>query len=50
MRFSQPPLAIVPCFGDILLAHRAYLFIRDKPGHPFTWTMNEIALRVEKII
>ena len=47
--FSQPPLAIIPCFCDILLAQRASLFIRDKPEHPFTWTLNEIALRIEKI-
>ena len=49
-RFSQPPLAIIPCFCDILLAQRASLFIRDKPEHPFTWTLNEIALRIEKIL
>ena len=48
-RFSQPPLAIIPCFCDILLAQRASLFIRDKPEHPFTWALNEIALRIEKI-
>ena len=49
-RFSQPPLAIITCFFDILLSQRASLFVRDKPEHPFTWALNEIALRIEKII
>jgi len=50
VRFSQPPLAVIPCFCDNLLAKSASLYIRHKPGHPITCALNEIALRIEKII
>jgi len=48
-RFSQPPLAIIPCFCDILLEQGASIFVQKRQKHPFTKTLNDIALRIEKI-
>ncbi|MGD2142399.1 MAG: AAA family ATPase [Candidatus Bathyarchaeota archaeon] len=47
--FQQPLLAIIPCYCDILLAQRASLFALEKPDHPFTWAMTEVAKRLKTI-
>jgi len=46
-RFTQPLIAIIPCYCDILLAQRVSLFALDKPEHPFTWALGEVAKRLE---
>ena len=46
-RFNQPLIAIIPCYCDILLAQRVSLFALDKPEHPFTWALGEVAKRLE---
>ncbi|UCH57350.1 MAG: AAA family ATPase [Candidatus Bathyarchaeota archaeon] len=46
-RFTQPVIAIIPCYCDILLAQRVTLFALDKPEHPFTWALTEVAKRLE---
>lgn len=48
--FTQPIIAIIPCYCDLLLAQRVSLFTLDKPEHPFTWTLNEIVKRLENHI
>jgi len=45
--FTQPLIAIIPCYCDILLAQRVSLFALDKPEHPFTWALGEVAKRLE---
>jgi len=45
-QFSQPLIAIIPCYCDILLAQRVSLFALDKPDHPFTWALREVAKRL----
>ena len=46
-RFTQPLIAIIPCYCDILLAQRVSLFALDKPEHPFSWALSEVAKRLE---
>jgi MinD-like ATPase involved in chromosome partitioning or flagellar assembly len=45
--FTQPLIAIIPCYCDILLAQRVSLFALDKPEHPFSWALSEVAKRLE---
>jgi septum site-determining protein MinD len=47
-RFTQPIIAIIPCYCDILLAQRVSLFTLEKPDHPFTWALTEVSKRIEK--
>jgi septum site-determining protein MinD len=48
-QFSQPLIAIIPCYCDILLAQRVSLFTLDRPEHPFTWAITEVAKRLESL-
>ena len=45
-KFRQPLIAIIPCYCDILLAQRISLFAFDKPDHPFTRALVEVADRL----
>ena len=47
-RFTQPIIAIIPCYCDILLAQRVSLFTLEKPDHPFTWALTEISKRIDQ--
>lgn len=49
-KFSQPLIAIIPCYCDLLLAERVSLFIIDHPEHPFTWALREVAKRLESLV
>jgi len=46
-RFTQPLIAIIPCYCDLLLAERASIFALEKPDHPFTWALTEVAKRLQ---
>jgi septum site-determining protein MinD len=46
-QFTQPLIAIIPCYCDILLAQRVSLFALDKPEHPFSWALSEVAKRLD---
>ncbi len=48
-KFSQPLIAIIPCYCDLLLAERVSLFALDHPDHPFTWALREVAKRIEAL-
>lgn len=48
--FTQPLIAIIPCYCDILLAQRVSLFAADNPEHPFTWALREVAKRLEALV
>jgi MinD-like ATPase involved in chromosome partitioning or flagellar assembly len=48
-QFTQPLIAIIPCYCDLLLAQRVTLFALDNPGHPFTWALKEVAKRLETL-
>jgi hypothetical protein len=40
-------LGLVPCFCDILRAEGGLIFVRDKPDHPFTKILDEMARKIE---
>jgi len=45
--FSQPVFAIIPCYCDLLLTNRVSPFVLDRPEHPFTKAIKEIARKLE---
>ena len=46
--YQVPMLGLVPCFCDILRAEGGLIFVRDKPDHPFTKILNEMARKIDK--
>jgi MinD-like ATPase involved in chromosome partitioning or flagellar assembly len=45
--YQVPMLGLVPCFCDILKAEGNLIFVQDKPDHPFTKILDEIAKKIE---
>jgi MinD-like ATPase involved in chromosome partitioning or flagellar assembly len=45
--YHVPMLGLVPCFCEILRAEGNLIFIQDKPNHPFTKILEEMAKRIE---
>jgi len=46
--YKVPLLGAVPCFCEVLKAEGNYLFPQDKPDHPFTRLLYEMANKIEK--
>ncbi len=46
--YNVPLLGLVPCFCDILRAEGGLIFAQDKPDHPFTRILDEMATSIEK--
>jgi len=46
--YKVPLLGIVPCFCEVLRAEGNLLFVQDKPDHPFTKIITEMAKKIEK--
>lgn len=46
--YRVPVMGIVPCFCDILRAEGNIIFVLEKPLHPFTKVLDEIAAKIEK--
>lgn len=47
--YNLPMLEVVPCFCDVLKAGGTFIFSKEKPDHPFTKILEEIAAKIEKI-
>jgi MinD-like ATPase involved in chromosome partitioning or flagellar assembly len=47
--YQVPLLGIVPCFCDVLKAEGGVIFAQDKPDHPFTRIVGEMANRIENM-
>lgn len=47
--YGVPILGVIPCFCDVSRAKGTLIFIEDKPDHPFTKIMDEMATELEKI-
>jgi septum site-determining protein MinD len=47
--YQVPLLGIVPCFCDILKAKGGTIFAQEKPDHPFTKIMDEMATKIDKM-
>jgi septum site-determining protein MinD len=45
---SLPVLATIPCFCEVLRAAGNFIFSEEKPEHPFTETIENLATKVEK--
>ncbi len=45
--YQVPLLGLVPCFCEILRAEGSLIFVRDKPDHPFTRILADIAKRID---
>ena len=45
--YQVPMLGLVPCFCEILRAEGNLIFVQDKPDHPFTKIMVEMARKIE---
>jgi septum site-determining protein MinD len=46
--YQVPLLGIVPCFCDILKARGGTMFAQEKPDHPFTRILDEMAAKIDK--
>lgn len=45
--YQVPMLGLVPCFCEVLRAEGNLIFVQDKPNHPFTKILDEMARRIE---
>ena len=45
--YQVPMLGLVPCFCEILRAEGNLIFAHDKPNHPFTKILDEMATKIE---
>ena len=45
---SLPILATIPCFCEVLRAAGDFIFSQERPNHPFTHTLENLATKVEK--
>jgi MinD-like ATPase involved in chromosome partitioning or flagellar assembly len=45
--YEVPMLGIVPCFCEVLRAEGNFIFPQDKPDHPFTKILSEMARKIE---
>jgi MinD-like ATPase involved in chromosome partitioning or flagellar assembly len=45
--YQVPMLGLVPCFCEILRAEGNLIFTQDKPNHPFTKILEEMAKRID---
>jgi MinD-like ATPase involved in chromosome partitioning or flagellar assembly len=45
--YQVPMLGLVPCFCEILRAEGNHIFVQDKPDHPFTKILEDIAKKIE---
>jgi len=47
--YQAPLLGIIPCLCDVTKAEGKIIFIHEKPEHPFTRILNEIANKMDKL-
>lgn len=45
--YQVPLLGIVPCYCDILRAEGNFIFTQDKPDHPFSTLLDEMAKKID---
>jgi septum site-determining protein MinD len=46
--YNLPLMQVIPCFCDVLRAGGAFIFSKERPDHPFTKILDEIATKIEK--
>ena len=47
--YQVPLLGIIPCFCDVLKAEGGIIFAQEKPDHPFTKILEEMANRIDSL-
>lgn len=47
--YQVPLLGIVPCFCDVLKAEGGIIFAQDRPDHPFTRLLDEMARKIDNM-
>jgi MinD-like ATPase involved in chromosome partitioning or flagellar assembly len=45
--YQVPLIGVVPCFCEILRAEGNFIFVQDKPDHPFTKILDEMAKKID---
>ncbi|MCW3999364.1 MAG: MinD/ParA family protein [Candidatus Bathyarchaeota archaeon] len=45
--YQVPLLGIMPCFCEVLRAEGNFIFVQDKPDHPFTKIVSEMAKKID---
>jgi septum site-determining protein MinD len=45
--YQVPLLGLVPCFCDIMRAEGNFIFAQDKPDHPFSMLLSEMAKKID---
>jgi MinD-like ATPase involved in chromosome partitioning or flagellar assembly len=45
--YQVPMMGLVPCFCEVLRAEGNLIFAQDKPNHPFTKILDEMATKIE---
>lgn len=46
--YQTPVLGIIPCFCDVAKAEGSFIFVQEKPEHPFSKILDEMAGKIEK--
>jgi len=47
--YQTPLLGVIPCFCDISKAEGNIIFVQEKPEHPFTRILDDMANKIEKL-
>jgi septum site-determining protein MinD len=47
--YEVPLLGVIPCFCEISRAEGKIIFVHEKPDHPFTKILDEIANKMDKL-
>jgi septum site-determining protein MinD len=45
--YQAPLLGVIPCYCDVLKAEGGLIFAQDKPDHPFTKILEEMASKID---
>jgi len=46
--YNLPVMQVIPCYCDVLRAGGTFIFSKERPDHPFTRILDEIATKIEK--
>jgi MinD-like ATPase involved in chromosome partitioning or flagellar assembly len=47
--YNLPILATIPCYCEVLRAAGNFIFTEERPEHPFTETLEDLSINVEKL-
>lgn len=47
--YGVPLLGVIPCFCDVPRAEGKIIFVHEKPEHPFTRILGDMAAKIEKL-